>query len=1072
MSGSQIIRNKETLLSEVINNVLPATSSIDILVGFFYFSGFRGIYKGLQDKKVRVLIWMEAEINIVDSVVKVNEVSFRTATTSDTVKQLKDIFNKTETLDNLDGLEAVQIYIDKIVDGSLEIRRTIDPNHTKLYLFEHEWTHSHGGTLPWTIISGSSNLTYSGLGGRTERNEINRDADTYLDDKEWFEDIWLNGSIAITEGGEDDGVVKMLKQETWLKLTKPYYCYLRLLAEYFKDEEGIKTPKDLTHDKFQDLEYQVEAISKGLKILWEHNGVIIADVVGLGKSVIGSTLLWNIDKKALIICPPHLIDGWKDYVKDFGLNAEIFSSGSIEKALEYDTSDIHKADVILVDEAHKYRNAETNDYWNLHQICQWKKVILLSATPFNNEPDDIFNLIKLFQIPSNPTIHTKKWLVNDFRELQNKYKEIRKEQRENSVNDDASFVKIKKLSEEIRQIIWPVIVRRSRVDLQDIESYRKDLEKQGYEFAHVMDPKELNFPLGNIEELYTETLDQLVDTDEDGKPLFFKGARYNVLSYLQSPENHQKAIEDILGYDYQILEWRLKMMPFFIRRLLVARFESSIFAFKNTLTSIISSIDNVISFLETMNGVPVMRKWGLPNIDDIFDDENEDRQDEINKVQEIIDTKEGILIAKNELKREFLEELQSDKVFLQELLEKWSDIKEDPKLDNFVDKIKEIQAENPNRKIVVFSMFADTVEYLKNKLWERVLVVTGKHKTDTLKREIKLNFDAWVDESLQKNDYDILLGTDAISEGYNLHRAGVIINYDIPYNPTKVIQRIGRINRINKKVFDNLYVYNYFPSIVGEEHVNTKKISTLKIKMIATVLWVDVKTLSWDEEISSFYKKAIEEDSKLNEDKSWDNDFLNDFKRAKELDPDLLEKLETIPQRTRIMRVEKKWVKWVLVFAKKKSNLIFYFYNEETSSVEALSLVEAFHLFKSEIGEEPEEVSKDFYKHYDKLKKEIKNPHAKSNKNTAEKKALSIAIDLLEETGDNYFKILSEVIELGGLPLVYMRKLRRVSKDTWQKDAKSLKNSISESYLKGILDISKSFNEETLDLIISEEFKK
>jgi len=1072
MSGSQIIRNTETLLSEVIKNILPATSDVDILVGFFYFSGFKWIYKWLQDKTVRVLIWMDAEITIVNSVVKVNEVWFRTATTSDTVKQLKDIFNKTETLDNLDGLEAVQIYIDKIVDGSLEIRRTVEPNHMKLYLFHHEWVHSHWWTLPWTVISGSSNLTYSGLWWRRERNEINRDADTFYDDKLDFNDIWDNGSIAITQGGDNDEVVKMLKQETWLKLTKPYYCYLRLLAEYFKDEEGIKTPKDLTNDKFHDLEYQVEAISKGLKILWEHNGVIIADVVGLGKSVIGSTLLWNIDKKALIICPPHLIDGWKDYVKDFGLNAEIFSSGSIEKALEYDASDIHKADVILVDEAHKYRNAETNDYWNLHQICQWKKVILLSATPFNNEPDDIFNLIKLFQIPSNPTIHTKKWLINDFRELQNKYKEIRKEQRENSVNNDASFVKIKKLSEEIRQIIWPVIVRRSRVDLQDIESYRKDLEKQGYEFAHVMDPKELNFPLGNIEKLYTETLDQLVDTDEDGKPLFFKGARYNVLSYLQSPESHQKAIEDILGYDYQILEWRLKMMPFFIRRLLVARFESSIFAFKNTLTSIISSIDNVISFLETMNGVPVMRKWGLPNIDDIFDDENEDKQDEINKVQEIIDTKEWLLIAKNELKSEFLEELQSDKLFLQELLEKWSQVKEDPKLDNFVHKIKEIQVENPDRKIVVFSMFADTVEYLKNKLWERVLVVTGKHKTDTLKKEIKLNFDAWVDESLQKNDYDILLGTDAISEGYNLHRAGVIINYDIPYNPTKVIQRIGRINRINKKVFDNLYVYNYFPSLVWEEHVNTKKISTLKIKMIATVLWVDVKTLSGDEKISSFYKKAIEEDSKLNEDKSWDNEFLNDFKRAKELDPDLLEKLETIPQRTRIMRVEKKWVKWVLVFAKKKSNLIFYFYNEEASSVEALSLVEAFHLFKSEIGEEPEEVSKDFYKHYDKLKKEIKNPHAKSNKNTAEKKALSIAIDLLEETGDNYFKILSEVIELGGLPLVYMRKLRRVSKDTWQKDAKSLKESISESYLKGILDISKSFNEETLDLIISEEFKK
>ena len=1071
MSSQKTITNTDVLLSEIITNILPATSKMDILVGFFYFSGFKGIYKELIDKKVRILVGMDAEISIVNSAIKVNEVWFRTATKSDTIKQLKDIFNKTETLDNLEWLEAVQIYIDKIIDWSLEIRRTTDPNHTKLYLFSHDGAFSMWGTLPWTVISGSSNLTYSGLSWRFEYNTIDRDPDNYNMAQNMFEDIWENHSISITNWWDNDDVVKMLKQETWLKLTKPYYCYIRLLSEYFKDEEWVKTPKDLTKDKFSNLEYQVDAIKKGLKIINEHNWVIIADVVWLWKSVIWSTLLWNIDKKSLIICPPHLIDGWKEYVKDFDLKAEIFSSWSIDKAFLYDSQDIHKADVVLIDEAHKYRNAETIDYWNLHQICQWKKVILLSATPFNNEPDDIFNLIKLFQIPANPTIHTKKWLINDFRDLQNKYLEIRKDQRNPLTSEEEILKKVKKLSEEIRQIIWPVIVRRSRVDLQDIDSYREDLEKQWYEFANVSDPKELNFPLDDIESLYTETLEQLVDTDNEWNPVHFKWARYKILTYLNNRDKYQEEIEETLWYEYALLEWRQKNMPFFIRRLLVSRFESSIYAFKKTLKSIVASIDNVFNYLDLLDWVPVIKKWWLPNIDDVFDEDLE-ISESVDKMKELIESKDWILIPKSDLSQKFIDDLKYDREFLNDLLIEWENIKNDPKLDTFVEKIKEIQKEDENRKIIVFSMFADTIDYLQSKLNDRVLVITWKQKTDTLKEEVKLNFDAWVEENKQKNDYDILLWTDAISEWYNLHRAWVIINYDIPYNPTKVIQRIWRINRINKKVFDNLYVYNYFPSIVWEEHVNTKKISKLKIKMIATVLWVDVKTLSWDEEVGSFYKKAIEEDKTLNEDKSWDSEFLNDFKKAQEEDSEILDKIEKIPQRTRILRIENKWVKWVLVFAKKKSNLIFYFYNEKTSKAEPLSLVEAFNLFKSELSEEPEEVTKGFYKSYEELKREIKNPHADGNMNTQQKKAYENAENIYNETDDNYFNLLKEVIKLWGLPLVYMKKIRKITKATWQKDAELIKELITEEYLKWILEVSKNFNEETLDLIISEEFNK
>lgn len=1020
---------------------------------------------------------MDTELKIVDSVLKINEINFSTPTKTDTIKQLKEIFNKTDTLDNLAWVEAVEVYINKIIDWTLEIRKTIDPNHTKLYLFEHEWIYSHWGTLPWTVISWSSNLTFSGLSGRFEYNTIDRDPDNYKNAKEMFEDIWNNHSIQVTNWGENDELVKVLKQETWLRLTEPYLCYIRLLSEYFKDEEGIKTPWELTWEKFWNLEYQIDAIKKWLKIINEHNWVIIADVVWLGKSIIWSTLLGNLQRaeensKAIIVCPPHLEDWWNDYKKDFNLKVEIFSSGKIDKALEYDLSDIHKASVILIDEAHKYRNADTIDYGRLHQLCQWKKVILLSATPFNNEPNDIFNLIKLFQIAGNPTIHTKNWLIQDFKDLQNRYLEIRKEEKDKVIDETISSSKLKWLAESIRQLIWPVVVRRSRVDLEEVDSYKKDLKEQWFEFSKVSDPKELVFELWNIEDLYVDTLESLVESDSEWRSINFSGARYRALSYIdkEKEDQYKEKIEDTLWYEYSLLEWRQKNMPFFIRRLLVSRFESSIFSFKKTLDSIISSYENVKTYLKVLEWIPVIKKWSLPDVEDFFDEEGGLIDEQVDIVKDYIAKKDGILITIEDLSPKFIEDLESDLAFLKQLQRDWAEIKNDPKLDNFALKLKELQAENKDRKIVVFSMFADTVEYLKSKLWNRVLVVTGKSKTDELKRDIKLNFDAWIELSKQENNYDILLWTDAISEGYNLHRAGIIINYDIPYNPTKVIQRIWRINRINKKVYDTLYVYNYFPSLVGEDYVNTKRISKLKIRMIATVLWVDVKTLTWEEEVWSFYKRVIESDKNLSEDKSWDSEYLNDYKKAT-TNQELVKKIENIPQRTKIMRVEKKWFSGVLLFAKKKANLIFYFYDTKKDVISPITVKEAFELFKSDEKEESQEVSKHFYANYEKLKEEIKKPWSEAIMNTQQKKAFENANSLFEKTGDNYYRLLSDVIKLGSLPLVYMKQIRKVTPLTWEKDSKNIRENITEEYLKWIIDFSKNFTEETLDLIISEEFQ-
>ena len=195
------------------------------------------------------------------------------------------------------------------------------------------------------------------------------------------------------------------------------------------------------------------------------------------------------------------------------------------------------------------------------------------------------------------------------------------------------------------------------------------------------------------------------------------------------------------------------------------------------------------------------------------------------------------------VKKEFVEDMIADLTLLKNLKTEWfgekNEIKSDPKLESFIGIVRKMLADEPMRKLIIFTSYADTANYLGDALKKAALPVMKYTSADASlanKDLIRANFDAGLKPSLQRNDFQILVATDAISEGYNLHRAGTIVNYDIPYNPTRVIQRIGRINRINKKVFDKLYIYNYFPTDVGEKETRTKEISTLKMAMIIFII--------------------------------------------------------------------------------------------------------------------------------------------------------------------------------------------------------------------------------------------
>ncbi|MGC3977661.1 MAG: C-terminal helicase domain-containing protein [Paludibacteraceae bacterium] len=286
----------------------------------------------------------------------------------------------------------------------------------------------------------------------------------------------------------------------------------------------------------------------------------------------------------------------------------------------------------------------------------------------------------------------------------------------------------------------------------------------------------------------------------------------------------------------------------------------------------------------------------------------------------------GLFEIKTEyLKPSFFEELNSDILILQNLKDKWDSISFDPKLEQFVTILNSQLKKEPDRKIIVFSQFADTIDYLGEKLEKSGLPVfsyTAGKSSPRNKEIIKANFDAGYDTYKQQDEYKILVATDAISEGYNLHRAGSIYNYDIPYNPTRVIQRVGRINRINKKMFDKLYIYNYFPTEIGEAETRTKQISTLKMDMIHAIMGEDTKILTSDEELRTYFIKQYNDLNFANEQKSWDTEYrakLNQLINT----PEMKQALK-LPLRSKTRRKsENTDQNGVLIFAKKGHDFVF-----------------------------------------------------------------------------------------------------------------------------------------------------
>lgn len=929
-------RNK---LGDRLSALVKYAERLDMLVGYFFFSGVKVMYDALKarpDLKVRVLVGMDAEIAMGHLVEDLREDGNQSvaAIKARFYESMKKIVGAVE-VDKQAFHDRLDLFVELLRNHRLELRKTVEPNHAKLYIFTIDAQYKE--LLGKEFITGSSNFSAPGLEARNEFNVEIRDFG--IDEAQrYFDDLWER-AVPLTATEEDVGrVVKILQECSVAAAVSPFEAYYLVMKTFLEYQQAVlnteRLDRLLANAGFSKYRYQVDAVAQALRKLDEYQGVVIADVVGLGKSVIASLVGALRRRRGLVICPPGLMGnpqgesgGWYEYKRKFGLHDwEVWSCGKleeIEELLKHDPD----FDMVVVDEAHNFRNEETRDYGRLANICFGREVVLLTATPFNNRPSDLLSLLKLFV----PAKAGKLGEIEDqFRYYQIRYKALGTLSRALSAEPPdwglihsllpkcgievltskggrdlmackvACQKRLRKIAEGVRQVMEKVTIRRNRLDLLNDPDYKGEIEN----LSTVMPPQKQFFELTVEQDAF---YDRVITKyfAEEGE---FHGAIYHPQDYYRDKSGKDDSQFNI----YKML-----------RSQLVQRFESSFGSFRKSVENVLHSMKISRLFIEK-TGLYLYARQLMERL--LFEDDEAKVFREINEYLKTQIEKAKLSGAKAKKTRaefyrynmddpnfnadDFKAHLESDIALMERILsevDRLHLIEDDPKAEELCRAIhrvlegSETEMAQTKRKVIVFSAFTDTIDhiraYVERAFPDRVMTVTGANFSATLAKKCKANFDASFEP--QQDDYDILLASDKLSEGFNLNRAGVVVNYDIPWNPTRVIQRVGRINRIGKKVFENLYIFNFFPTVVGSSLVQNDKVAMSKMMAIHNILGEDAQIFSLDETPtpSKLYDKLCSLDD--GETVSFHTKVKVEFRKAtaflEKHHPEVIEKVDDLP---------------------------------------------------------------------------------------------------------------------------------------------------------------------------------
>lgn len=937
------------------------------VVGFFRSSGYFKLRKELGDiSEIKILVG----INIDDIFRKHNKALLML---SDEDKA-KEIYNKDFKEDIINAEYAPEVengilqMCEDLACGRLQMRIHATKNlHAKFYLCLPQ---THNENSDGWVIMGSSNISDSGLGiKQPPQYELNVAMKDYDDVKYCSDEFWTLWNEAIPLTAED---IDKYKKKTYLGYQPtPYELYIKVLIDTFgdqvEDDFSIQLP-----DGVKDLKYQKDAVIQGYQMLMQHNGLFLADVVGLGKTMIATMIAKRFvesngkNTNILVVYPPALEDNWKDTFKLFGIykKAQFITNGSLSKILEGrdQYKDKEDFDLIIVDEAHGFRSDSSGKYDELQKICKspcvnngllkslQKKVMLLSATPLNNRPDDLLNQLLLFQNSQSCTIDGIPNLKGFFAPLIDKYKKLMRERDKRDVTSE-----VDKIYEQIRnKVIDKVTVRRTRNNILNDPDYKADIKSQGIIFPKILPPNELEYSMSrDTNDRFYETLKQLTDGESDtnpaGKGLYY--ARYRAVEFLK-PEYRKK---------YKNAVHIGQTLAGIYRVHMVKRLESSFYAFKKSLRTLLNITEDMIKMFEE-NKVIIAPDLKVKDL--------QAKNMELDEIIEYAVSKgyvaEDIVFTADAFTPKFLEMLHHDRDILKKLNADWDKENEDPKFDKFKENLtrnffdKKI---NPSGKLVLFSESVDTLNYLYERLTKElgrddVLMVTAANR-NRLVQTIRENFDAnYPSDSMR---YNIIITSDVLAEGVNLHRSNVIVNYDSPWNATRLMQRIGRVNRIGSLA---QYIYNYlfYPSRQGDKEIQLYKNALVKLQGFHSAFGEDAQIYSKEEIVKEF--QMFDNNVKDYIDKKIE--LLREVRELYNNDRELYHKIKALPMKSRAMRNIGKHSGKSVIFV--SSNIKTEFYLATSTNIETIDFLEAVEYLKAEPEEQPVPFSDDeqHYKHVNK----------------------------------------------------------------------------------------------------------
>ena len=1046
-SNSHIFTNQNgnTLMKE-FEGVLqhnPQIRNLDAVVGFLRASGYFSLRPFLDSiNKVRVLIGIDVDKYIAEAA-RQGKLFFGA---EDDVKQdylrqiRKDIESSYYRKEIEDGMFQM---VQDLLDGKLELRAHPSKKiHAKIYvLYPDDFNQYTQGM----VITGSSNLSGNGLGITEERQyEFNVKMTQHEDvqfAKDEFEQLWEEAKGC--EITADD--LKTSIDRTYLKgEVSPYDLYIKMLMEYFSDrilETDNDDPLDMP-EGYSKYDYQMDAVIEGFQKLVRYDGFFLADVVGLGKTVIATMIAKKFliengrdHTKILVVYPPAVEQNWKTTFKDFGIDkyAKFISNGSLSKVLDEDNYNYWNADeydLVLVDEAHKFRSHTTSAFEQLQEICKMprietgnisgykKKVMLISATPMNNTPADLYNEILLFQDPRHCTIDGVGNLTAFFAPLIVEFRKLRN-------NPEADIRDFKKLAEKVRdRVIKPLTVRRTRTDIEHVPRYNKDVNGFPKVERPIESRYELNEHLANFFERAMQTLD---------KELTY--ARYQAIAYLK---------QDASNGLYDNAELISRSLAGIRKNGLVKRLESSFYAFQVSINNFRQANQNMLDMFAN-NKVFI-----APDLDintmlaTMTEEEIEERLNEKAK-----NNPKNAVFKADDFRPDFIEMLQTDQIILEQMCNEWQDISDndDSKFAKFKELLKHelFKIENnPEQKLVVFSESVDTVNYLQRRINRPdVLVISSDNRGQQFKT-IRENFDANYKTKL--NDYNIILTTDVLAEGVNLHRSNVIVNYDTPWNSTRLMQRIGRVNRIGS-VSKHIYNYVFYPSREGNREINLNQIAVSKIQTFHSTFGEDNQIYSQNEildrRLSKLFDEALKEQKK---DFNQEIPYYEELRSLYQTNRREYNRIAKLSLRSRTGR-KPRMVDGVtlscdtLVFLKTNFRKVFFIVSE---NAEEISVLDALRYFKALPDEQPVERIKEHHQHVEKalvkfrairdteIQQEETAREAQGNMGAQVSTAISLLTNFMREIDDNdlYLKVaqLKTLAERGVITYI-AKRLQRMQKD-------------------------------------------